>query len=706
MENTKKIFRVGLSIFLILGLCYAPSIFAVDEITITTGEILVKYFEDEDVSVIRTPSNTSVTNTIVELEKNPEIEYAEPNYTRSISSMTSNDTFKDILWGLHNTGQTVTGNEGVITGALDSDIDAPEAWTISEGVGGEVIVAVIDIGVDYTHPDLVTNMWDGSNCKDETGVNLGSCNHGYDYASNDTSPLPLNNSATHGTHVAGIIGAEKNNSAGVIGAAPHAKIMALRFALNVSSEVKAIDFAIQNGVKVINASYGGSGFSQAEYDAISRFNDAGGIFIAAAGNNGASNEDTHFYPADYDLPNIITVAATDQNDQLATFSNYGAISVDVGAPGTNILSTVPNNNYAYASGTSMAAPYTAGLAALIWGYQNNLSSSQVKSLILDNGDANIDLASVTTSGKRINMHRSLFGADILYAQGLHDSSVEGIVNGEYSAESRTTFQTAITTAASIKNNAASTDGEIAAAASALLVAIQTFIVSEISAPVPDTTPPVITILGDEEVSVSFGEDYEDAGATAEDTIDGDLTSSIVTVNEVNTSGSGTYIITYDVSDLDGNEAVQATRTVIVSARQSSGGGGGGGGGSSRSVPKSETIPSVTVPLDQDFARPLATTNPEGLCPVEQQLSQNLRAPSQNGKYNSYTQGVVTQANILQAHLNRLGFNSGVVDGYIGPLTDGAIKRMQIFLKTTPDGFVGPITRGLLNHSCGSAGLHV
>jgi len=226
---------------------------------------------------------------------------------------------------------------GVIIGLVTSDD--------GKRLGSAVRVGVIDTGVAYNHPDLINNMWDGSNCKDDTGVFLGGCNHGYDFENNDKTPLP--DSSEHGTHVAGIIAAEKNNSKGVIGVAPLSKIMALKSSLTVVEITKAIDFAIQNGAKVINASFGDNNFSQSEYDAINRFKSAGGVYVAAAGNGGVdgigdNNDSVPFYPASYSLDNIISVAATDQNDALTSFSNYGVTSVDVGAPGTNIYSTVPS----------------------------------------------------------------------------------------------------------------------------------------------------------------------------------------------------------------------------------------------------------------------------------------------------------------------------------------------------------------------------
>jgi len=294
--------------------------------------------QKENISLLKIKDQKGVNEKIQELRNDPSVEYAEPNYKKSYSTIDTNDTNKDLLWGLDNTGQTV--NE--VSGTPDSDIDAPEAWSVFPGQSS-VIVSIIDSGVAYNHPDLASNMWDGTNCKDENGNALGGCNHGYDFEDGDKTPLPTTSS--HGTHLAGIIGAIKDNGKGVIGVNPKAKIMAVKFGLDVVSEIDAIDFSIQNGAKVINASFGGTDFSQAEYDAISRFRDSGGIFVAAAGNSSSDNDaGIAFYPASYDLDNIISVAATGKDDELASFSNFGATTVDVGAPGIDIYSTYADKN--------------------------------------------------------------------------------------------------------------------------------------------------------------------------------------------------------------------------------------------------------------------------------------------------------------------------------------------------------------------------
>jgi subtilisin family serine protease len=318
---------------------------------------------ETNISILEISDTETVEEKIDELENNPNVEYAQPNFVYTPSSITPpNDPSWMELWGLDNQGQGV--NESL--GTPNADINVPEAWAINEGTNASVIVAIIDTGVAYNHPDLHANMWDGTNCKNESGQPIpGGCNHGYDYEENDVTPLPSHSS--HGTHIAGTIAAVKNNTVGISGVAPSAKIMALKTSLTTDEIVKSIQFATQNGAQIINASWVGPFEDPLLKSAIAAFP---GLLIAAAGNTASNNETSHIYPSDFDLPNILSVAATDQNDNLAYFSNFGAISVDVGAPGVNIYSTVANA-VTYSETFEDAVPSTIPDGWTIGGDQNS-----------------------------------------------------------------------------------------------------------------------------------------------------------------------------------------------------------------------------------------------------------------------------------------------------------------------------------------------
>jgi subtilisin family serine protease len=273
---------------------------------------------------IKLPDDVSVEEAVRLYKENPDVEYAEPNYLVRAAAV-PDDTRFNTQWYLQNTGQMVNG----LLGTADADIDAPEAWDLTKGTPS-LIVAVIDSGVDKNHPDLADNLATG-----------------YDFVDDDNEPADLNG---HGTHVAGIIGAVSNNARGITGIAGNSRIMPLR-ALDQNGEgtiadvIDAIAFAAANNGKIINMSFAGPDYSQALYNSIKAYPDI--LFVAAAGNDGVSaiggNSDvTPLYPASFNLPNIISVAATDQNDNLSNFSNYGLISVDIAAPGENILSTIPS----------------------------------------------------------------------------------------------------------------------------------------------------------------------------------------------------------------------------------------------------------------------------------------------------------------------------------------------------------------------------
>ncbi|MEQ8970434.1 MAG: S8 family serine peptidase [Coleofasciculus sp. C1-SOL-03] len=355
-------------------------------------------------------TGVSIQEAIDLLSSNSQIDYVEPNYTISLNSTIPNDSDFDELWGLNNTGQT--------GGTPDADIDAPEAWDIS--TGNNIVVGVIDSGVDYTHPDLNDNMW--TNPEETPGDGIDNDGNGYvddyygwDFFNNDNNPYDDNG---HGTHVAGTIAAEANNSIGVSGVSWSSQIMALKIfdangggsnlqalAFNAS---KAIEYATTMGAHLTNNSWGFGDFnSQTLRNAIAAAGQAGKLFVAAAGNDGKNNDVITDYPSNYNLDNIISVAATDHNDQLANFSNYGATSVDLAAPGVGILSTVPGGGYGTKNGTSMAAPHVSGVASLILAQNPNLTALEVKEQILQSVDPIQDLQGKTVTGGRLNAHKAL-----------------------------------------------------------------------------------------------------------------------------------------------------------------------------------------------------------------------------------------------------------------------------------------------------------
>ncbi len=311
-------------------------------------------------------------------------------------------------WALNNTGQN--------GGKANAHIDALKAWAKTQG-SSEVVVAVLDTGVDYTHTDLAENMWIRPESLPEyTDDELGTINdlHGFDANVNASDPMDENG---HGTHCSGIIGAEGDNGEGIAGINWHVKIMPLKFLGrggfgSTKDAIEAINYAIdrkKNGVniRVINASWGSTQKSKALEDAIRAAGDAGILFVAAAGNSSTDNDKRGHFPSNYDLPNVISVAALDRNDVLASFSNFGAKTVHVAAPGREILSTWLNDEYREASGTSMAAPQVAGIAALIVASEPKISMAKLRERILKSVDPIDGLSGKVVVGGRLNAAKAL-----------------------------------------------------------------------------------------------------------------------------------------------------------------------------------------------------------------------------------------------------------------------------------------------------------
>lgn len=308
------------------------------------------------------------------------IDYIEPNYLIKLKS-TPNDSYYQNLWGMNNTGQ--------MGGSSDVDIDAVEAWSITHE-NSNTVVGVVDTGILYSHPDLQNNMWVNTaeipnNGIDEDGNGVVDDIYGYNAITGNGNPLDDHG---HGTHCAGTIGAVGNNSNGVVGVNWTVKLMALKFldssgSGTMDAAISAIEYAVtmkQSGVniKVLSNSWGGSEYSQTLNDAISAANSAGILFVAAAGNDSKDTDQVPNYPSNYDQPNVVSVAAIDQNGNLANFSNYGTTTVDIAAPGVDIFSTYINNSYQYLSGTSMATPHVSGVAALVAGYDSSLNPSALR----------------------------------------------------------------------------------------------------------------------------------------------------------------------------------------------------------------------------------------------------------------------------------------------------------------------------------------
>lgn len=331
------------------------------------------------------------------------IELIEPNYIYSIRKVTNDSQFKN-LWGLKN-----LKNLGI-------DIQAEKAWDVTTG-SKSIIVAVVDTGVDINHPDLKSNIWtnkaelNGKPGIDDDGNGIIDDIYGYNSIDDNGN---VNDGAGHGTHCAGTIGAIGNNNVGVVGVNWNVSIMPVKFlddngSGTSASAIKAINYATKMGARIISNSWGGGGYSVLLENAIKQSQLAGALFVAAAGNATNDNDSQPFYPATYNVANIVSVAAINKKGALASFSNYGKTTVDLGAPGVDILSTYPNNSYKSLSGTSMATPHVSGVAALLLAKKPNLTISQLKERLINTGTPLKSLKNKTSSGRLLNAQQALSG---------------------------------------------------------------------------------------------------------------------------------------------------------------------------------------------------------------------------------------------------------------------------------------------------------
>ncbi|MDD5064748.1 MAG: S8 family serine peptidase [Phycisphaerae bacterium] len=379
-------------------------------------------------SLVELPAGMTVEEALKKFNKKGGILYAEPDYKITFGSTFPNDTSFNDLWGLHNIGQS--------GGTSDADIDAPEAWDIS--THSDIIVAVIDSGVDYTHPDLADNIWINTGEVPDNGIDDDDNGYiddirGWNFDPNNNDPMDYE---PHGTHCAGIVGAVGNNEEGITGVCWNVKIMALNidtapytWEAFVSNACKAIDYAVDNGAQVLNASWGTQDYSQSLMDKICVAGEAGVLFVACAQNqanfSSLNNDIRPIYPASYDLDNIIAVLATNHNDGIWSGSHYGATSVDLGAPGSDILSCVPGGDYESWDGTSMATPYVAGACALIWSRNQSLNYLQVRDIILNTVDPIQALNGKCVTGGRLNLYKAITAVpalDLTKADNVTDGS--------------------------------------------------------------------------------------------------------------------------------------------------------------------------------------------------------------------------------------------------------------------------------------------
>ncbi len=370
----------------------------------TFGVTVIKTSELVPFMVGKFSASNKLESVLAAVRAMPDVEYAEPNYkVYALPQAGAPPVFPadgdfTAQWSLHQTS--------------DNDIDAPEAWAITIG-SDSIIVGVIDTGIDYDHEDLKSNIWmnpgesgdKANNGQDDDGNGYTDDVRGWNFAGNNNNPFDDND---HGTHVAGIIGAAGNNGKGVVGVNWKVKLMALKFlgsdgSGSTADAAAAIIYAVDHGAKVLNNSWGGGDASQTLQDAIAYADSHGVLFVAAAGNDSNDNDSSPTYPSNYTLPNVISVAASDLNDQLASYSNYGWRTVDLVAPGSSIYNARPLSRYQRLSGTSMATPHVAGAYALVWAKYPQLTSNEVRIRIAGSVDRKPAFLRRVTSSGRLNL---------------------------------------------------------------------------------------------------------------------------------------------------------------------------------------------------------------------------------------------------------------------------------------------------------------
>lgn len=401
---------------------------AIKALTVEHGLAVKAELVPGRLDLVTLPSVMDVPGAVAMLAADPRVLYAEPNYLRRKLGVTPNDPSFPDQWGLSNTGQAnfVAGGPAGLAGG---DLHLSVAWDL-DGDGkadhtgrGNVVVAIVDDAVETTHPDLAANLVAG-----------------YNFVDNNTNPNPAptkDDAQDHGTAVAGCVAAVGNNGVGVSGAAWNEHLMPIKFGFDTASEVAAYRFARSNGAKIVNASFGGPGWSRAELDAINDLAANDVLLVAAAGNEDASLDVAGAsYPANYDAPNVVAVAATNRQDGVASFSSYGPTTVPVAAPGLQIVTTAVNGGYTTSpgvSGTSFSSPYAAGVAALIRDYFPSAGYAEVKARLIEGADTGVDASNPVnrrTSGGRVN------AANALSLAARPSLVIQPVVVGSYSQNSQ------------------------------------------------------------------------------------------------------------------------------------------------------------------------------------------------------------------------------------------------------------------------------
>ena len=389
---------------------------------------LMRQLGEGDIELVRLPAGMTVANAMARLKGHFAVEYAEPNWIYRHDAV-SNDTYytNGSLWGMYSDDSPTAAGPSGTSNAFGSG--AEKAWAAGKTSCSTVYVGIIDEGYMYTHEDLAasagTNPGEvAGNGVDDDGNGYVDDVYGWDFDGNNNSVFD-GTGDDHGTHVAGTIGGNGGNGKGVAGVCWSVKLLSGKFLGNrggtTDNAIRAVDYftdlKTRHNMNIVatNNSWGGGGFSQALYDAIERANAAGILFVAAAGNGGRDgvgddNDKTPHYPSSYANANIIAVASITSTGAKSSFSNYGRASVDIGAPGSGITSTLPQSSkgqvisgYGSYSGTSMATPHVTGAVALYAAQNPSATATQIKSAILTQGTVTPSLGNITTSGKRLNV---------------------------------------------------------------------------------------------------------------------------------------------------------------------------------------------------------------------------------------------------------------------------------------------------------------